>query len=87
MLPLNVAERSWCTTSNTAQPKRMSYRVQDFVEVHEAYGHRDRLQEDSCEYCEAKALEGERDGHITEFGDTLKSGEVGNHLQPTARRV
>lgn len=42
-----------------------SYRAQDFVEVHEADGHRHRLQQDRRQGDEPQTLEGHRHGHVT----------------------
>lgn len=39
------------------EDKRISYRVQDFVEVHKADGNRDGLEEDRCECNEPQTLE------------------------------
>lgn len=39
------------------EDKRISYRVQDFVEVHKTDGNRDGLEEDRCECNEPQTLE------------------------------
>lgn len=43
----------------------LSYRAQDFVEVHKTDSHRDGLEEDCREYDEPQTLERNRNGHIT----------------------
>lgn len=62
--------------------QRGSYRVQDFVEVHEADGHRDGLQEDGCEHAEPQTGQRHRHGHATAWPrhpDELRA--AGKHFQ------
>lgn len=42
----------------------MSYRAQNSVEVHEADGHRHRLQQDRRQRDEPETLQGHRHGHV-----------------------
>lgn len=44
--------------------KMMSYRAQNSVEVHEADGHRHRLQQDRRQRDEPQTLQGHRHGHV-----------------------
>lgn len=53
LFPLNMSghhvSRLSLTLTRSTQTKRISYRVQDFVEVHKTDGDRDGLEEDCCE--------------------------------------
>lgn len=47
------------------EDEHISYRVQDFVEVHKTDSDRKSLEEDRSEDDEPQRLEGDRNGHVT----------------------
>lgn len=64
------------------EDKRISYRVQDFVEVHKTDGNRDGLEEDRCECNEPQTLERNWNGHITAWvRHPNKFRAAGKHFQ------